>query len=81
MTGHGYRGLARTVLAENDFDKEHVELQLAHANDDKTDAAYNYARYSPQRRAIMQWWADFLDAEVNKVSSCSGQEPRRTGDG
>jgi len=67
MTGHGYRGLARTVLAENGFDKEHVELQLAHANDDKTDAAYNYARYSPQRRAIMQWWADYLDDIAPKM--------------
>ncbi len=64
MTGHGYRGLARTILAENGFDKEHVELQLAHANDDKTDAAYNYALYLPQRTAMMQWWADFLDAEL-----------------
>ena len=66
MTGHGYRGLARTVLAENGFDKEHVELQLAHVNDDKTDAAYNYALYLPQRTAMMQWWADYLDAELNK---------------
>lgn len=66
MTGHGYRGLARTVLAEKGFDKEHVEVQLAHANDDKTDAAYNYALYLPQRTAMMQWWADYLDAELNK---------------
>lgn len=45
MTGHGYRSLARTILAENDFEKAHVELQLSHANDDKTDAAYNHTRY------------------------------------
>jgi integrase len=64
MTGHGYRGLARTILAENGFEKEHVELQLAHANDDKTDAAYNHARYLPQRTAMMQWWADYLDIEL-----------------
>lgn len=66
MTGHGYRGLARTVLAEKGFEKAHVEVQLAHANDDKTDAAYNYALYLPQRTAMMQWWADYLDAELNK---------------
>ena len=66
MTGHGYRGLARTVLAEKGFKKAHVEVQLAHANDDKTDAAYNYALYLRKRTAMMQWWADYLDAELNK---------------
>jgi integrase len=66
MTGHGYRGLARTILADNGFDKPHVELQLAHANADKTDAAYNHALYLPQRIDLMQWWADYLDTELNK---------------
>jgi integrase len=66
MTGHGYRGLARTILADNGFDKAHVELQLAHANDDKTEAAYNHALYLPQRRELIQWWADYLDTELNK---------------
>jgi integrase len=61
MTGHGYRGLARTILAEKGFEKAHVELQLAHANDDKTEAAYNHAQYLPQRVKLMQWWADHLD--------------------
>ena len=50
MTGHGYRGLARTILAENGFDKAHVELQLAHANDDKTDAAYRRSSSPPVSR-------------------------------
>jgi hypothetical protein len=68
VTGHGYRGLARTILAEHDFDKAHVELQLSHANDDKTDA-HNHARYLSQRKALMQWWADFLDSELAKKSS------------
>ena len=64
MTGHGYRGLARTILAENGFEKEHVELQLSHSSDDKTDAAYNHARYLPQRKAILTWWADYLDKQL-----------------
>lgn len=66
MTGHGYRGLARTILADNGFDKAHVELQLAHANEDKTEAAYNHALYLFQRTAMMQWWADYLDTQLNK---------------
>jgi integrase len=66
MTGHGFRGLARTILAENGFDKAHVELQLSHSNDDKVEAAYNHAQYLPQRAELMQWWADYLDSELEK---------------
>ena len=66
MTGHGYRALARTVLAENGFKKEHVELQLSHSNGDKVESAYNHALYIPQRTEMMQWWADYLDAELAK---------------
>jgi integrase len=66
MTGHGFRGLARTILADNGFPKEHVEPLLSHANDDKTDAAYNHALYIPQRTVILQWWADYLDADMAK---------------
>jgi integrase len=66
MTGHGFRGLARTVLAEHGFEKAHVELQLAHSNDDKVEAAYNHAKYLPQRTQMMQWWADYLDTELAK---------------
>jgi integrase len=66
MTGHGFRGLARTILAENGFDRAHVELQLSHSNGDKVEAAYNHAQYLPQRAELMQWWADYLDAELAK---------------
>lgn len=66
MTGHGFRGLARTILAENGFEKAHVELQLSHSNEDKVEAAYNHAQYLPQRAQMMQWWADYLDTELAK---------------
>ena len=66
MTGHGFRGLARTILAENGFDKAHVELQLSHSNGDRVEAAYNHAQYLPQRTELMQWWADYLDAALAK---------------
>jgi len=66
MTGHGFRGLARTILAENGFEKAHVELQLAHSNGDKVEAAYNHAQYLPQRAELMQWWADYLDSQLAK---------------
>jgi integrase len=62
MTGHGYRGLASTILHELDFDHTHIELQLAHQDRDEVSAAYNFATYLPQRRTMMQAYADHLDA-------------------
>lgn len=61
MTGHGFRGVASTVLHEHGFDHAHIELQLAHQERDEVSAAYNWATYLPQRRRMMQWWADHLD--------------------
>ncbi len=61
MTGHGFRGIASTVLHEHGFDHSHIELQLAHAPRDEVSAAYNHATYLPQRTALMQWWGDYLD--------------------
>ena len=62
MTGHGFRGIASTVLHEHGFDHAHIELQLAHQERDAVSAAYNFATYLPQRRKMLQWWADHLDA-------------------
>jgi integrase len=66
MTGHGFRGLASTILNENDFDDEHVDLQLAHMKRNKVSAAYNHAKYLKQRTEMMQWWADYLDTQLAK---------------
>jgi integrase len=66
MTGHGFRGLASTILNENDFDDEHVDLQLAHMKRNKVSAAYNHAKYLKQRTVMMQWWADYLDEQLAK---------------
>jgi integrase len=66
MTGHGFRGVASTILNEKGFDEKHIEVQLAHLKRDKVAAAYNYAKYLPQRTKMMQWWADYLDAQLAK---------------
>jgi integrase len=68
MTGHGFRGLASTILHENEFGDEHIELQLAHQKRNKVAAAYNHAKYLTQRTAMMQWWADYLDLQMAKGS-------------
>jgi hypothetical protein len=51
------------MLNENDFNEEHVDLQLAHMKRNKVSAAYNHAKYLKQRTEMMQWWADYLDAQ------------------
>ena len=66
MTGHGFRGLASTILHENDFADEHIELQLAHLKRNKVAAAYNHAKYLGQRASMMQWWANYLDTQLAK---------------
>ena len=60
-TGHGFRSTASTVLNENGFPPDVIERQLAHGERDKVRAAYNHAQYLPERRKMMQWWADYLD--------------------
>lgn len=61
MTGHGFRGLASTILHEQGYNHEHIELQLAHAPRNAVSAAYNHALYLKPRERMMQSWADFLE--------------------
>ena len=61
MTGHGFRGIASTILHEQGCPHEHIELQLAHAKRDQVSAAYNHALHLEPRAKMMQAWADFLD--------------------
>jgi integrase len=61
MTGHGFRGVASTILHEQGWPHEHIELQLAHQERDETSAAYNHALYLKPRAAMMQAWGDHLD--------------------
>jgi integrase len=61
MTPHGFRHMASTLLNENGFNRDWIERQLAHVEGNSVRAAYNYAEYLPERRRMMQWWADYLD--------------------
>lgn len=62
MTGHGFRGVASTLLHEQGFDHQHIELQLAHRERNSVSAAYNHAQYLRQRFEMMQAWGDYLEA-------------------
>lgn len=61
MTGHGFRGVASTLLHEQGWPHEHIELQLAHTARNSVSAAYNHALYLEPRAAMMQAWADYLE--------------------
>jgi len=62
MTGHGFRGMASTILHELGFEHKHIELQLAHEERNAISAAYNNAQHLEARRKMMQDWANHLDA-------------------
>ena len=61
MTGHGFRSMASTLLNEQGWNRDAIERQLAHAERDSVRAAYNYAEHLPERRNMMQAWANYLD--------------------
>jgi integrase len=77
MTGHGYRGLASTILHEgalaspilqkDGYPDAWIELQLAHMPRNKVSAAYNYAQYLDGRKRMMQDWSDYLDEQLKKA--------------
>lgn len=64
MTAHGFRALASTVLNEQSgFPHDVIERQLSHKETDAVRAAYNRAQYLDQRRELMQWFGDWLQAQ------------------
>lgn len=71
FTAHGFRAMARTILDEHlGFRPDFIEHQLAHAVRDPNGRAYNRTAHLPERRKMMQAWADYLDAlrdETRKV--------------
>ena len=80
---HGFRGSAGTILDDVDFPTTWVNLSIAHwskAKGSKSDAAYNSAEKLPQRRAMMQAYADYLDAIIagDEGALESLREVRRT---
>ena len=63
LSGHGFRSTASTLLHEMGWRSAIIERQLAHAERNKVAAAYNHAEYLPERREMMQAWADWIDTQ------------------
>ena len=62
QTGHGFRHLLSTELNSRGYNRDWIERQLAHGDQDEIRDTYNHAHYLPQRRKMMQEWADSVEA-------------------
>ncbi|HHF9307310.1 TPA: tyrosine-type recombinase/integrase [Escherichia coli] len=69
ICGHGFRTLACSALIESGlWSEDAVELQMSHKENNSVRAAYTHkAKHLDQRRLMLQWWADFLDANSNDM--------------
>lgn len=72
MTAHGFRSIASTLLNEQGWHPDLIELQLAHKERNKVRAAYNRAQRLDERRKMMRAWADSLDELRERVSASDG---------
>jgi integrase len=78
MTGHGFRGVASTILHEQGFPHHVIELQLAHMERKSVSSAYNHATHLRERRLMMNHWANHLDA-LRKTTPSSNPGPADPG--
>lgn len=79
ITPHGFRAMASTLLNEMNWPADHIERQLAHAEQSKVRGAYNHAAHLADRRKMMSAWADYLDGlreggKVLPLFRASGEE-------
>ncbi|MGH8184753.1 MAG: tyrosine-type recombinase/integrase [Rhodanobacteraceae bacterium] len=63
LTLHGWRSTFSTWAYESGYDGNVIEITLAHVDKNAVRAAYNNAQYMDKRRALLQAWADTLDAK------------------
>jgi integrase len=73
LVGHGTRHTASTLLREHEWTKDHIEMQLAH-KEGGISGIYNKAKYLPQRRHMMQWYADYLEALRDGLADAKREE-------
>lgn len=71
LVAHGLRALASTTLNEQGFDRDVIEVALAHKDKDKIRAAYNRSTYLKQRREMMEWWSEHIEKASNGSLSLS----------
>lgn len=78
MSGHGFRAMARTILDEVlQVRPDLIEHQLAHAVKDANGRAYNRTSHLPERRRMMQLWADYLDGLKTGAAVVAFKKPAK----
>jgi integrase len=78
MTVHGFRHMASTLLNESGkWRADAIERQLGHMPRDEIRAVYNAAQYLPERRKMMDWWANHLDTLANAQGKIVSINTRR----
>jgi integrase len=65
FTVHDLRRTGSTLLNELGFNRDWIEKALAHEDSRSSRGVYNKAEYEPQRRHMLQEWADMVDAWVD----------------
>lgn len=61
MSGHDFRSMASTLLNEQGWNRDAIQRQFAHAERNSVRAAYNHAEFMPERKKMVQAWADYLE--------------------
>lgn len=64
---HGFRHTASTLLNEQRYDSDLIEVQLHHGTEG-IRGVYNKAQYIDQRKTMMQEWSDYLDSLKSPAS-------------
>jgi integrase len=64
FTVHDLRRTGSTLLNELGFNRDWIEKSLAHEDSRSSRGVYNKAQYEPQRRHMLQEWANMIDAWV-----------------
>ncbi|PJC86476.1 integrase [Vibrio sp. HA2012] len=67
LVSHGLRSIGSTALNEQSFNRDAIELSLAHVDKNAIRAIYNNAEYLEERREIMAWWSEFV---INSSEGC-----------
>ncbi len=68
VTAHGFRSLMTDLLNEQGFNADAIERQLDHVERNKVRAAYLRSEFIDYRRTMMQWLADWADAQRKKTA-------------
>lgn len=77
LVSHGLRALASTTLNEQQFDRDVIEVALAHVDKNTIRSAYNRAQYLEQRRTMLQWWSDFIEQATGGSATQTGTKHLR----